>query len=315
MKFAGVFLILFSFLSHAFSQTCCSTGTPILSTIEASSLQQNQFKLSLSAEHNQIDDVLLGKQKIEASQTRSSQTVLLDLSYGLSNRWSFSALFSFITQQRQPLSGFGNNSTNLSTTGIGDALLIARYNIIKSNIVDQRQLSIGMGIKTPLGNSNQRDENGIRFPADFQSGTGSWDGVTLLSFSQGFKPTFDGSVFTSFSYRFNGRSNLFYQSDGPFDSYKFGNVFSLTIGTSYSLIEWVDLTIQFRLRKSAHDKFAGQEVFNSSGEWHYLIPGINVNYDPFGMRITAKIPTYRNLSGIQITTSYSVMVTFYYFLF
>ncbi len=55
------------------------------------------------------------------------------------------------------------------------------------------------------------------------------------------------------------------------------------------------------------------EIPNTSGKWVYAIPGINLSVsDTFSVRLSGKIPLYRNLDGTQLTTRFTTSLTFYY---
>jgi len=297
---------LIPFLSNA--QTCCSAGTPILSSLEISSVSENQLQFSYSYSRNVIKDVLNRTSEIEGIRQRFATSNLLSISYGYNKRWSFSSILSFIEHRRELLSPNSLGSLEkLNTTGIGDFMFMAHYNLIVNNIVDQREFSIATGVKIPTGSSTLNN-NGILLPADIQSGTGSWDGVALVSFSQGFMPDYNGTFFTNLSYRLNGTNDRFQTGDG----YKFGDVFSIKTGMSNRIYTWMDATLQFIYRNRQKDIFNRNRVANTGGEWVYLNMAINLNNDPVGMRISGEIPVYRSLNGIQLTTTYVYSLSIYY---
>ena len=145
-------------------------------------------------------------------------------------------------------------------------------------------------------------------PADIQSGTGSWDGVVFVSFSQGFVPDYNGTFFTNLSYRYNGNNDRFQTGDG----YSFGNIFIANIGLSKKVCPWMDASIQLTYRNSSKDIFNKANVINTGGEWYYLDTSLNFNIDPVGFRLAGQIPVYRNLNGIQLTTTYTYTLSVYY---
>lgn len=290
-----------------FSQTCCSAGSPILSAINVAATNSNQWQFSLTAEHNSIKDVL--PNSLDPNQERFTNSLIFDMSYGINDRFSATLIAPYVQLSQTPL--FGSEGEVL-TNGLSDILALIKYNIIKSDIINQRQLAIGYGLKFPSGDSNLRGESGTVLAPQLQPGTGSWDHVLWAFFSQSFRPGLY-SVFMNLSYRVNGDNNRF-QTSGPFSSYRFGNVLSFSGGFSYRLVPLIDMSLQARYRHTSKDSFANGGVLNTGGDWVYLIPAININFDPYGFRFSSQLPVYRDLSGIQITTTYTISASFYYFI-
>ncbi len=292
---------------YIFAQTCCSAGTPILSAINVSAINLNQWQFSLTIEHNSIKDVL--PQSLTPREERFTNSVILDISYGINDRFSTTLIMPYVQLSQTPL--FGSEGET-KTSRVGDVLALIKYNILTSNIADQRQMAIGYGLKFPSGKSNVRGRIGAILPPQLQPGTGSWDHVLWAFLSQSFRPS-PYSVFTNISYRINGKNNRF-QINGPFSSYHFGDVFSLISGLSYRLSPLVDLSFQGSYRHTSKDLFGDSQVLNTGGDWIYIIPALNLNFDPYGFRFSGKLPVYRDLSGIQITTSFTVSGSFYFFI-
>jgi hypothetical protein len=306
LKFTVLIIIFFLPLS-IFSQTCCSAGTPILSAINISTTNGGQWQFSLTAEHNSIQDVLPGT--ISPREERFTNSLLFDVSYGISERFSITFIVPYVQLSQTPL--FGSQGQIL-TNGIGDILSMIKYNIIPVNFVNQNQLAVGYGLKLPSGRSDLRGGLGAILVPQLQPGTGSWDHILWGFYSQNFRPE-PISLFFNLNYRLNGDNNRF-QTSGPFSSYKFGNVFSSALGLSYRLSPSLDLSALVRYRYTEKDLFADVEVPNTGGDWVYLVPAVNINFDPYGLRFSGQLPVFRNLSGIQITTSFTVSASFYYFI-
>ena len=198
----------------------------------------------------------------------------------------------------------------LRTRGIGDAVLLVKYNIVPLNIVSQREIAIGAGPKIPLGKSRLSSE-GILLPADMQPGTGAWDGILWAYAYQGFLPTIPINVFATASYRLTGTNDRFAAASQ--EGYKFGNEFIATLGTSYRTDWPFDLSFQIRYRSVAADRFSSSEVPNTGGKWIYFLPGLNVNlFDELSLRFSGQIPVHRKLEGTQLTTSYTLSLSLFY---
>ncbi len=293
------------------AQACCSSGTPLLSTMELPGTPAGQLQIALTYDYNYLDDVIAGTQRIGESQRRRiSQSVLLELSYGITNRLSISSMLTGIQQERRvrsPLEGVNGERTR--TRGIGDGIILLKYTLHPQTIQDQRELSMGIGPKIPFGNSLVKN-NDILLPADLQPGTGAWDLVFWGYGFKGFVPRSPLSLFSSVTYRITGSNDRFGTGNG---GYSFGDEFQAAIGAGYRTDSPFDATLLFRYRTTGRDRFDGDFVSNTGGHWVYVVPGVNIKlFDTVQMRIDGQIPIYRNLDGTQLTTTFSSSITFFY---
>lgn len=287
-----------------FAQTCCSAGAPILSALEVNTTPAGQWQIGIQYDYNAIRDVYVGSSPIQGLRQRTTHVALLDISYGLNQHWAFTALFSFMRHERRLNAQNLNGSLEkLNVTGLGDVLLMAKYTLIPLDIIAQHQLAVGFGIKIPLGKSDLRDDQ-ILLSADIQPGTGSWDYAGWLFYSKGFRGFLPVVVFLNTSYRLNGDNNRFQESNRSFKNYHFGNVVSLTGGISYHGSDLIDISFRLQLRTTARDRFAGSAIPNTGGTWVYAAPGLNFNFSSFSARASVRLPIYRKLNEIQLTTTY-----------
>lgn len=292
------------------SQACCSAGSPLLGSLEVSTAYSGDLQVGLTYGLNVLEDVFSGSTRLDDDfRERTVNSFILEANYGISQRFSVSALFTFINQSRN-ISTYGNLSSNLNTSGLSDGVFLLKYNIIPLSIIDQLELTIGAGVKLPIGRSTLRSD-GILIPADMQPGTGSWDGILWGYASKGFVPVIPLNVFLNVSYRANGANNRFGESFQQ--GYSFGNELFINLGAGYRTDTFLDFTVMFRYRNTSHDTFDGAEVPNTSGNWLYLVPGINGKLsDNFTARLGAQVPLYRNLNGTQLTTSYTASIGLFY---
>ncbi len=310
MKILHIVLLISTIaVSQISAQACCTAGTPILSSLEMSTAEYKTWKFGVTYQYNSLKSVYDGSDKLEEfSRERITQSALIEVNYGLFKRFTITALFSYINQQRlvDPVSG---NSNKLNSGGIGDFLLLAKYKVINLDFVNQREFAIGGGIKAPLGKADVKS-NGILLPADIQPGTGSWDGVFWSYFSQGFSPWMPLTFTMNVTFRVNGTYNRF---GSGFGGYKFGNEFATQAGLGYRTDSFFDITMFIRYRYQAADQFTGADIENTGGNWLELMPGINFKIaDNFTARLTGQMPIYRNLKGTQLTTTFTTSVAFYY---
>lgn len=309
MKRVFVIIIVSLLAGRIYSQACCSAGTPILGSLESSTTAKGNLQLSLTYDYNTLKSVFEGSKRIEDDKReRISNSVLLEATYGLNEKFSLTGLFSFINQRRIISSSLGDENI-LSSSGFGDVLILIKYELLSKNIFNQRQLALGVGPKIPIGISD-KTQNGILLPADMQPGSGSWDLVFWGYYSEGFMPDLPLNIFITASYKLNTSNDRFSNSDA---GYKFGNEFISSIGAGYRTDTIFDYSFSFRFRTTAVDQFDNQEVPNTGGLWIYALPGLNVKItDNLITRLTGQIPLYRNLQGTQLTTSYTLSASIFY---
>lgn len=303
--------IIYIIISANFTaaQTCCTAGTPLLGSLEQTAAQKGILNVSSSYDFNNLTDVYEGSNALDDnSRQRISQSFLLNTGYGITDKISVSLLLSYINQIREI--DIGNGTANkVRVNGIGDAIILAKYQILTMDIVNLPELLVGAGIKLPFSKAGIKS-NGILLPADMQPGTGSYDGILWAHFAQGqlFNP--NSNLFVNFSYRLNSANDRFGPNNG---GYKFGNEFISNIGLGYRTDSFVDFTLTFKYRNLGRDEFVDSEIPNTGGDWYYLSPGINFKLsDKLTVRTNGKLPVYRNLNGTQLTTTYKASVSLHY---
>jgi hypothetical protein len=301
-------LIIF-FAGKVFSQACCTAGTPLLGSLNLTTVDNKTWQFGLTYEYNSLKDIFSGSQIYkDRTRERISQSLLLEVNYGLSRRVTITALLSFVDQQRN-IDPNTNMNNELTTRGVGDMVIMAKYNFITLDIVDQRELAFGTGLKIPLGSSDL-SSNGILLPADMQPGTGSWDGIFWGYFSQGYLPALPMNLFANVSFRVNTTNKRFGQNNS---GYKFGNELIANLGLGYRTDSLFDFTMLVKYRTTFADEFDNDDIPNTGGHWVYAVPGLNLKFnDKFTTRLSAQFPFYRNVNGIQLTTTFTASVSILY---
>ncbi len=292
------------------SQACCSAGTPLLSSLELPSTSAGTLQLALTYEYNTLHDVLAGSSTLnDDSRRRTTHSLLLETSYGFTASFSASILLAMVQQERSIRPSLEGTESFLKTRGLGDAIVLLKYNLIQANIINQIDLSVGAGVKIPLGRSNLTAD-GILLPADMQPGTGAWDGILWGYVSQGFVPAPPLNVFASVSYRYTGSNARFGNNQ---EGYTFGNELVANVGAGFRTDASLDFSLVLRFRQTTSDRFAGSDIPNTGGLWLSAVPGVNVKVlDNLAVRVSGQIPLYRNLDGTQLTTSYTASATVFY---
>lgn len=285
-------------------QACCTSGTPILGSLELPATPPGRFQTAVSYDYKSLQDLVDGRDLLqEHLRSRSTHSLLLEMSYGLSHSFSLSGLFSYVRQERRILPGSQETNT-LTTQGVGDAVFLVKYMLIKGTVFSQRSLSIGVGPKIPIGKFQLRSD-GIVAPYDMQPGTGAWDAILWANFQQGFRP-FPVSAYATAAYRATGTNET---------GFEFGDEFIGNAGLTYHANIPVDFSIISKVRRVAPDRRHGAAIANTGGIWVSLVPGAGIDLgETFSLRFSGQVPVYRDLNGLQLTTSYRISLSVYSFL-
>ncbi|NOX65005.1 MAG: hypothetical protein GXO85_04205 [Chlorobi bacterium] len=304
-----IIIFFISFVNQIYSQACCTAGSPLLSSLETSATQKGNLLFGISYVYNLLDDVYEETFYLnDQTRNRISKSVLLQVDYGITDKISISGLFTYINQQRN-ISAYQGFTNTVTTSGIGDAVLLAKYNVIPLTMIKEQEFSVGGGTKIPLGKSDLTS-NGVLLPADMQPGTGSWDFILWSYFSQGRLFDLPLNLVVNLSYRMNGTNKRFGSNNG---TYKFGNELITQAGLGYRTDLPVDFTLFTRIRITKNDEYKKNPIPNTGGTWLYIIPGINLKlHESVILRLTSEIPIYRNLQGTQLTTTFVTSASIYY---
>jgi len=305
-KFFFIGMLLLITVGNAASQSCCSGGTPLTGNLGMNSMEHSEWLFRLSYDYNFLDDLISESTLLENNtRNRTTQSILLQTSYGISNKWVLTALFSLVKEQQETF--VLNEASNLvSQSGFGDAFLMLQYSVV-SHI--KRELLVAAGPKIPIGKTDARDEVGILLPPDLQPGSGSWDAVAGFSYREFHllnQPQL--ALNLSAGYKYSGKSSRF---EGD-ENYRFGNEFIASLGVSKVWqLKKTTLTpaIQTIYRTTQPDVTDGFDLPSTGGEWVYLNPGLSViPHSGIEVNIGGDIPLYRNLNGTQLSTSYRINI-------
>ena len=133
-----IFVVILFSRGDLYSQACCTAGTPLLGSLEMTSAPKGVLQFGLTAEHNSLKHVLSGSEKLRNSEReRISQSILLEINYGLTNNISITSLLSYIRQERT-ITNLINSRDQLSAAGIGDIALLIKYSLIPFDIIGQQ---------------------------------------------------------------------------------------------------------------------------------------------------------------------------------
>lgn len=320
----GLCLGIYSAVAHADHPTIAfgSEGAGTINTISATPLPMGVWGFGLRSEIITNDEfstaqlenfAASGREGVHSTDQITSTS--LSLSYGITEDLSLSLRLPYIQRKNIRESeledGVPEAHTLGDSSGVGDLLLLGQYRLLAQKDTD---VSILFGIKTPTGETREKDNGGIRFETEFQPGTGSWD--FLL-----------GAAISKNSGQVGYHANILYNKTTPgSQSTKLGDAFSYNVGLSYRLhahhdaqdhdhhrgstshsLNW-DLSLELNGETRRPDKIFGISEINSGGSTVFLSPGIRVSAGKLSGFISYSLPIVENQKGQQTDISNRIVV-------
>lgn len=289
-----------------YSQTCCSGGVPISGNLGLPPGSAGTWQFSLGYDVNVLKTLMEGREELDdQSRERITRSILFQSGYSISNRFSADVFLSYVTQERT-INQFGNTDF-VSTSGIGDAVILFKYSLSKS-IEKKLLFTIAAGPKIPTGRSDLTRNDGIPLNADLQPGSGSWDGLLWANgrYSFDFRPTFTVSSTAIFSYKGKNKDYL------NEHTYQFGNEMQLLFAINDNFLmgkKILDTSLTFRYRKALSDRFDERTMPSTGGQWLFLAPGLAYNLSQkFALNANFEIPLFKQVEGTQLSPTYRINV-------
>lgn len=303
--FRRLFLVLsLSSISYLTGQTCCSGGIPLSNNVGLQFNEDDILLFGLNYDYNNLNTLKNNSETLDDnSRLRTTHSVLLNLGYSISKRWTVEGLFTWVNQRRL-ISQFGNENLD-QTSGIGDAIILVRYAVLNSSKTNWN-FEVGAGIKIPFGSSTETSEQGITLNADLQPGSNSWDQVYFLSLAKTFNFRPSMAFSSRFVYRNTGVNNSYFGDS----TYKFGNEIQAFFGVSDQFLIKKFLfnpSLNLKYRNALKDETQGFEIPNTGGNWLFIIPSFSFRlFQNVTFIATAELPLYSEPEGIQLTPTYRI---------
>jgi hypothetical protein len=227
------------------------------------------------------------------TESEVQNSVTATVSYSFADRVNLVARvpYSFKTIT---MSGDGMSDVS-RTNGLADPEFFAWIRLWASDLVSgigrRAWVSAQVGVKTPWGQDDLTDPDGVRLDQHAQPGTGSTDvfaglgGFYLLDVSS--------SLFGSAQYRWTGSNEY---------GYRYGRIFLTNLGYERKLGRTVDAVLELNYRWAGEDTVdsSGEKDADTGGAILYVTPRVLVNLGGgFVARASVLIPTFRNLNGFQ----------------
>lgn len=297
-KLITLSLLFYCLNDSTFAQGCCTAGSSTFGGFERGVAEENILNIGISYIRNNLGSTYNGRNEIDDPLERIASVSIMnvEMEYGISDRISLLAIAGYSVKERETIvrSSVDNSTETISFkgSGINDLVILSKYEMIKPTILSPLSLSIGGGVKLPIG-SYTKEDNGTRLSIDLQPGTGATDVLLWGSFYKGF-PELLTSIFTNFLYRYTG-TNL--------DSYRFGDEYVISLNGEYYIADYLTLSLGLRARFANEDFWRDRFLPSTGGTYYDLLPALVYAESNYLLKIFYQSPVYRNVRGIQLTTS------------
>ena len=302
--------ILFSLalLSFSFAQTCCSSGIPIASNLGFQSKGSGMLQVSLGLEHNRLSTLFNESEALpESNRLRTTNSGLLRLAYGFTDRLNIETLIPYVSQLRVITQNNGEKN-NEGGHGIGDITFIAQFDLFQRTF---STLTIGGGVKLPTGANDLRNSNGFLLVNDLQLGSNAFDFMVRGAYSvvPSFRPT--SSIFANAIYLSKGVNKAYLGSE----EYKFGNEIQANLGISDQILiakSMVYPSVALRFRQAIRDHINSNQLTNTGGSW--LFAKLGLGFDIFNdhrLSLNFELPLYTFVDGTQLSPDFIINVSYY----
>lgn len=296
---AGVLLLAVS-TSTAFAQTCSCASVPLLGAMQSASPNNQQWFIASTYEFHELSELVSGSSTIpdQTGRDRTSQAMIFEVSRGLTDKWSISALLAAAEHERD-ISGDRD-----SASGLGDAAIMLKYSPTTISLYSKNTLSFGIGSRLPIGTDDAKDD-GLTLAEDLQPSTGAYAGMVWAYYARALNDSRGAQIYASGSYTYNGDNDR---------SYQFGNNVTLAFGGSYQTGTPWGFNLELLYRNADRDQRNKNDIPNTGGRWLDIVPAIQYHVtESLALRVSAKIPVTRDLNDtLQFTSKYAARVSLSY---
>ena len=217
-----------------------------------------------------------------------------NIGYGITSNLSVVANIPFVSKRLQKTDA--GQQTTLSTSGMGDILLSAKWRFLKIDGYRRTtQLALIGALELPTGSDDARDASGNLLAPGIQMGSGSYDYLAAFSVTQVLGRS---SINGSLGYRVNTQGG---------QDFRAGNVFIYTFVVNHRI--WhkkfpgpeFGLAIELNGEVVARAESNGTSVDNSGGHSLFLAPATFLNVRPYlTLEFAVQFPVLQNLNGEQL---------------
>ncbi len=236
----------------------------------------------------------------------------ISIAYGFFKRVTLESELGYFLAKKQEYNT-SKGKQELIGKGLSDLSFISKYKFF-SNPENQIELTGGFGYKIPVGKHEQRNESGILLPIDIQPSSGAYGYIGTLFFYKGFIQKKLRFFITS-RVQVNPYDVVF-KEIVPTKYYRFGNFYTASLFSSYSISHRWNLILQGRYEYRNRDIYKLQgasdyRIYESSGgKKIFVVPQLVFEIRPgFNASTMFDIPVYQYYNQKQLATAYAGTLT------
>ena len=294
---AVVAILLALTVAPATATTCSCANVPLLGTMELATPGDREWFIAATYEFHDASELVSGSSTVpdQTGRDRTSQAFVVELSRGLGEKLSFSALLASVNHERT-VGGVRDD-----VTGLGDAIVMLKYSPKTISLYSRNALSFGVGAQLPIG-EDDASSNGIVLAEDLQPSTGAFAGILWVYAARALNESKGARVYASATYT---------NKDENDRDYQFGHSTTASLGVAYQAQSPWGMNLELLYRHAERAQRAGVDIPNTGGEWLDLVPAVQYHInESVALRASGKIPLSRDLNDqLQFTTKYSVRLT------
>ena len=304
--------VLLVFSGTARPQNCCAPAVPQQGVLGETVALPQTLEIGLHFEYLRARGQYEGDDKIDDPENRRTfwHRGTLTLGYGVLPGLSVTAIVPYVHKEKITYIPIRARDYTNESDGLGDITLLARYSPLARSFVNFRELSLGLGVKLPTGQTDRRN-NGVLLPQELQPGTGSWDYQGSVSYYQGFEPV---DFFASLTYIMTTKHHV----------YEFGDQFAYLLSSNFHVHPRLDLSaaisgsVRGKDRQTTRTATGSitEEVASTGRHQIWLVPGVQVQAVPGSLRLQTflELPVYQHFDGIQVGSHYNLRLSLNYLL-
>lgn len=293
-------MLLCCFPALLLAQTCSCAAVPILGSMQLASPNDGQWFLATTYDFHDASELVAGSSSIpdQTNRDRTSQALVVELSRGLTEKWSVSALLSAVDHNREVS---GNQA---SASGLVDAIVMVKYSPKTISLYSDTALSFGVGTRIPVG-VDDATRLGVDLAEDMQPSTGAYGGMIWAYWAKALNDSKGARIYVGASHTQNGDNDR---------KYEFGQDTTVTVGGNYQTQTPWGFNLELLYRKADRDQRDSVEIPNTGGEWLDIIPAVQYHVtESLALKAAATIPVSRDLNDeLQFTTKYAFRLSLSY---
>jgi hypothetical protein len=306
-KYFISFITLIAFFSgFEANAQCCGAGNPISISGTDNNIKKKHMQISLDYRHSYSDTYYEGSRKYEDSfygqlSDASYDFLNLGIAYGITKRWTVQTQLGYYIDKQE---NFKDPSLpDARVNGIGDLSLSTSY-IAYTNPQKGIELAPFVAVKFPIGKFDCENK-GVKLPISMQPSSGSYKYSAGFYFYSNLSRRWYVTSYNLFEYAQRIVSKNF--------NYKYGNLTYLNAAAYFKALDFMTFGANLSYEYMSRSKDEYGFLDGTSYQLMKIAPQILIRpVKQFHMVVSAEIPLWRDVSGIQMSNKWAMQIKLIY---